>query len=145
MVYQQKTLPTQVDPFDHIMTLELSKNKQIDSLRLLKIFSEETGLEPVMWGNSIIGFGVYEYESSSGIKGVWPMTGFSIQKSKFSLYLKFDQEISNQFLSKIGKHKSGVSCVYVNKLADIDEDVLRDFIKAGFLYMQERFVTFEHL
>lgn len=145
MVYQQKTLPTQVDPFDHIMTLELSKNKQIDSLRLLKIFSEETGLEPVMWGNSIIGFGVYEYESSSGIKGVWPMTGFSIQKAKFSLYLKFDQEISNQFLSKIGKHKSGVSCVYVNKLADIDEDVLRDFIKAGFLYMQERFVTFEHL
>ncbi len=145
MVYQQKTLPTQIDPFDHIMTLELSKNKQIDSLRLLKIFSEETGLEPVMWGNSIIGFGVYEYESSSGIKGVWPMTGFSIQKAKFSLYLKFDQEISNQFLSKIGRHKSGVSCVYVNKLADIDEDVLRDFIKAGFLYMQERFVTFEHL
>lgn len=69
------------------------------------------------------------------------MTGFSIQKARFSLYLKFDQDISQKFLDRIGKYKAGVSCVYVNKLADIDEDVLRAFIRRGFQYMQDNFET----
>ena len=129
MTYQQKTLPTKVDPKEHIEALDVSKTKKKDGLKLLKIFTEETGEEPVMWGPSIIGYGIYEYTTTSGIEGVWPMTGFSIQKARFSLYLKFDKKISQQFLDRIGKYKAGVSCVYVNKLADIDLDVLKTMLE----------------
>lgn len=73
------------------------------------------------------------------------MTGFSIQKARFSLYLKFDKEISQQFLDRIGKYKAGVSCVYVNKLADIDEGVLREFIREGYQYMQSHFKTIDRI
>jgi len=72
----------------------VSKTKKEEGLKLLKIFTEDTGEEPVMWGPSIIGNGIYEYTTTSGIEGVWPMTGFSIQKARFSLYLKFDKEIA---------------------------------------------------
>lgn len=143
MTYQQKTLPTKIDPKKHIETLDVSKTKTEDGLKLLKIFTEETGVEPVMWGPSIIGYGIYEYTTNSGIEGIWPMTGFSIQKARFSLYLKFDQDVSQQFLDKIGKYKAGVSCVYVNKLADIDEGVLREFIREGFQYVQSHFKTID--
>lgn len=139
MAYKQKTLPTSVDPLEYIQTLDISNKKKEDAMVLLKIFTEETGMQGKMWGTSIIGFGAYEYTSSSGIEGVWPMTGFSIQKAKFSLYLKYDQNESNEYLEKLGKHKAGVSCVYVNKLADIDETVLRDFVTAGFSYMDQNF------
>ncbi|OYQ67617.1 DUF1801 domain-containing protein [Aerococcus sp. 1KP-2016] len=145
MTYQQKTLPNDQDPTEHILTLDVSKNKQADALALLAIFKEETGVTPVMWGNSIIGFGAYDYVTSSGIEGVWPITGFSIQKARFSLYLKYDQDESQIFLDQIGKYKAGVSCVYVNKLQDIDEQVLRKFIKAGCQYMQSHFVTKDHI
>lgn len=145
MTYQQKTLPTKVDAKEHIEALDVSKTKKEDGLRLLKIFTEETGEEPVMWGPSIIGYGIYEYTTTSGIEGVWPMTGFSIQKARFSLYLKFDKEISQQFLDRIGKYKAGVSCVYVNKLADIDEGVLREFISEGYQYMQSHFKTIDRI
>lgn len=73
------------------------------------------------------------------------MTGFSTQKARFSLYLKFDQELSQQFLDRISKYKAGVSCVYVNKLVDIDEDVLREFIREGFQYMQSHFKIIDRL
>lgn len=58
---------------------------------------------------------------------------------------KFDQEISQKFLDRIGKYKAGVSCVYINKLADIDEGVLREFIREGFQYMQSHFKTIDRL
>lgn len=145
MTYQQKTLPTKVDPKEHIEAFDVSKAKAEDGLKLLKIFTEETEAEPIMWGPSIIGYGIYEYTTTSGVEGVWPMTGFSIQKALFSLYLKFDQEISQKFLDRIGKYKAGVSCVYINKLADIDEGVLREFIREGFQYMQSHFKTIDRL
>lgn len=145
MTYKQKTLPTKINPQEHIASLDISSKKLEDGQKLLQIFKEETGVEPVMWGPSIIGYGAYEYITTSGIEGVWPMTGFSIQKARFSLYLKFDQEVSQQFLDKIGKYKAGVSCVYVNKLADINEEVLRAFIREGYQYMQTHFKTVEGL
>lgn len=123
----------------------MSKTKAQDGLKLLKIFTEETEAEPIMSGPSIIGYGIYEYTTTSGVEGVWPMTGFSIQKARFSLYLKFDQEISQKFLDRIGKYKAGVSCVYINKLADIDEGVLREFIREGFQYMQSHFKTIDRI
>ena len=86
MTYQQKTLPTKVDPKEHIEAFDVSKTKAEDGLKLLKIFTEETEAEPIMWGPSIIGYGIYEYTTTSGVEGVWPMTGFSIQKARFSLY-----------------------------------------------------------
>lgn len=145
MTYQQKTLPTKVDPKEHIEAFDVSKTKAEDGLKLLKIFTEKTEAEPIMSGPSIIGYGIYEYTTTSGVEGVWPMTGFSIQKARFSLYLKFDQEISQKFLDRIGKYKAGVSCVYINKLADIDEGVLREFIREGFQYMQSHFKTIDRI
>ena len=144
-MYKQKTLPTKVDPKEHIESLNVTKAKKEDGLKLLRIFADETGIKPMMWGPSIIGYGIYEYTTSSGIKGIWPMTGFSIQKTKYSLYLKFDQERSQQFLDKLGKHSAGVSCVYINKLEDINEGVLREFIREGYQYMQTHFRTLDSL
>src|SRR5699024_12621179 len=108
MTYQQKTLPTKVDPKEHIEALDVSKTKKEDGVKLLKIFTEEAGEEPVMWGPSIIGYGIYEYTTTSGIDRVWPMTGFSIHKARPSLYLKFDKEISQQFLYSIVKYNASV-------------------------------------
>lgn len=78
MTYQQKILPKKVDPNEHIEASDVSKTKTEHELKLLEIITEEAGVEPVIWGPSIIGYGIYEYTTTSGIEGMWPMTGFSI-------------------------------------------------------------------
>lgn len=105
------------------------EKKKADAYRLLEMFEEATGYDAKMWGPSIIGFGRYHYKYASGHEGDAPLAGFSPRKAKISLYLAYDSPERAVLLQKFGKHTTSKACIYVNKLADIDEEVLRDLIK----------------
>lgn len=103
--------------------------KKAEAYTLLDIFTEVTGYEAKMWGPSIIGFGKYHYTYASGREGDAPLVGFSPRKAKVSLYLDYEGEERDVYLAKLGKHAASKACIYVNKLADIDLDVLEALIQ----------------
>lgn len=102
-----------------------------DGLALAEIFQEETGVAPVLWGPSIVGYGSYTYVSPSDPKrrGDWPKTGFSPRKAQLSLYGLKDLPEGAALLPRLGRFTEGAGCVYVKKLDDIDLDVLRQLIR----------------
>lgn len=105
-----------------------NEKKKADAYQLLEIFEEVTGFEAKMWGPSIIGFGSYHYKYASGREGDAPLVAFSPRKAKISLYLAEDSEEREKLLENFGKHTASKACIYVNKLADIDLNVLKDLI-----------------
>jgi hypothetical protein len=112
--------------------------KQEDSLKLLEIFEEITGEKPKMWGTSIIGFGQYHYKSEkSSQEGDWMLTGFSPRKTSLTLYIISGFEGTEELLAKLGKHKTSVGCLYINKLSDIDEEILKEIIKKSYVHMKK--------
>lgn len=115
--------------------------KRDDSFRTIEIFRKITGHEPKMWGPSIIGFGSYHYKYESGHEGDAPLGGFSPRKDSLVFYFTTEPEIRKPLLEKLGKHKSGKSCVYVKKLEDIDLKVLEKFIESTVAYVRERYVV----
>ncbi|CAG5092683.1 Putative uncharacterized protein [Thermobacillus xylanilyticus] len=106
-----------------------NEKKKVDAYKLLEIFEEATGFKPKMWGTSIIGFGKYHYKYASGHEGDAPLVGFSPRKAKISLYLAYESEEREKLLQNFGKHTKSKACVYINKLADIQLEVLKDLIK----------------
>jgi hypothetical protein len=111
--------------------------KRQDSLALLKLFSKVTGEKPKMWGSSIVGFGSYHYKSEkSRQEGEWMLTGFSPRKQNLTLYVMHGLAEEQDLLKDLGKHKTGVGCLYVNKLADVDLAVLEKLIKKSFAAMK---------
>ncbi len=100
-----------------------------------RLFREATGFAPQMWGPSIIGYGRYHYRYASGREGDFLATGFSPRKTAHSIYIMPGYADFSGILSRLGKHKLGKSCLYVNKLPDIDLDVLSELIKAGLEYL----------
>lgn len=128
MVYEQKTKQTDVAVQAFIEQIEQPQKKE-DAYTLLSIFSEVTGMEAKMWGPSIIGYGKYHYRYESGHEGEAPMAGFSPRKAALTLYFMMADEKRSELLAKLGKHKTGKGCVYVNKLADIDLGVLKELIR----------------
>jgi hypothetical protein len=127
-MYEPKTKETDNSVIEFIETVE-SEKKKADAYQLLEIFEEVTGFEAKMWGPSIIGFGSYHYKYASGHEGDAPLVGFSPRKAKISLYLAYESEEREKLLANFGKHTKGKACVYVNKVADIDINVLKDLIK----------------
>lgn len=106
-----------------------NEKKKTDAYQLLDIFEKVTGYDAKMWGPSIIGFGSYHYKYASGREGDAPLVGFSPRKAKISLYLDYESEEREELLENFGKHTKSKACIYVNKLADIDANVLKDLIK----------------
>ena len=105
--------------------------RRADARRLDEIFREVTGWSPQMWGPSIIGYGSYHYRYDSGREGDSLATGFSPRKSNLVVYIMPGYADFAAQLARLGKHKLGKSCLYINKLADIDEEVLEQLIRAG--------------
>ncbi len=106
--------------------------KRSDSFELIKIMQKASGEEPKMWGASLIGFGKIVVKSpKTGREVEWLRIGFSPRKANLSLYLTGDIKKYDTFLSKLGKHKTGVGCLYINKLDDVDLDVLKQLIDAS--------------
>ena len=132
-----KTKPTNEDPRDFLETIE-PEQKRIDSFKLLEIFGKVTGEKPKMWGSAIIGFGKYHYKSErSSQEGDWPLVAFSPRKAGLTLYLMYGFAKSSDLLNKLGKHKTSKACLYINRLSDINIDVLSELIKKSFDYMKK--------
>jgi hypothetical protein len=111
--------------------------KRQDSRTLLKLFAKVTGEKPRMWGSSIIGFGSYHYKSEkSRQEGEWMLTGFSPRKQNLTLYVIPGFDDYQDLLSELGKHKTSVGCLYINKLADVDLAVLEKLVKRSFAAMK---------
>jgi hypothetical protein len=102
--------------------------KRDDSFKILEIMKDITKLTPKMWGDSMVGFGSYHYKYKSGHEGDYFLTGFSPRKKNISIYIIPGFKIFKNIMAKIGKHKTSVSCLYINKLSDIDEILLRKLI-----------------
>lgn len=134
-----KTKATTQNPVDFLNTIE-PEQKRIDGLALLEMFEKVTGEKAVMWGTSIVGFGMYHYKSErSTQEGDWPLVGFSPRKQNLTLYVMHGNQ-DNSALAKLGKHKtsSGMGgCLYINKLTDVDQTVLEKLIKNSFDYMKK--------
>lgn len=108
--------------------------KQKDSLEITEMMRKISRSEPVMWGTSIVGLGRYHYKYKSGREGDWFKVGFSPRKQSISLYLTTGFKESQDLLNKLGKHKTGKACLYINKLEDVDKEVLQKLIKASIEY-----------
>ena len=127
---ENKTTITPVDPADFIAAVE-QPPRRADALVLDGLFRRVTGFQPRMWGPTIIGYGQYHYIYDSGREGDFLATGFSPRKANLSIYILPGYADFGSILDRLGKHKTGKSCLYVNKLADIDMDVLEELIRAG--------------
>jgi len=129
-----KTKPTSVSVEDFINTIT-DEQKRKDSFVILEMMKKASGEEPKMWGSSIIGFGLKRYKSpTSGREVDWLKIGFSPRKANLSIYLTMDIKKFSDTLNRLGKHKTGVGCLYINKLEDVDTAVLQELIEAGMMY-----------
>lgn len=116
------------------------EGKRNDSFRLLKLFEEITAEKAKLWGTSIVGFGKYHYKSErSSQEGDWPLTGFSPRKQNLTLYIMSGFEGMEKLLKNLGKHKTSVGCLYLKRLADVDEIVLTDLIKKSYEAMKKQY------
>jgi len=126
-----KTKPTSASVEDFINQVK-NEQKRKDSFVLLEMMKEATGEEPVLWGSAIIGFGNRRYKSpTTGREVDWLLMGFSPRKASLSVYLLGGIKDHADALKKLGKYKTGVGCLYINKLEDIDLKVLKGIIDAS--------------
>lgn len=114
------------------------KTRREDCLAVIDIMKDVTKEEPEMWGPSIIGFGRYRYKYAGGREAEWMMTGFSPRKGDLTLYIMQGFESSPDLMKHLGKHKTGKSCLYVKKLADVDLKVLKELVKKSVKQMADR-------
>lgn len=122
-----KTKPNRKSVTKFLNAVENERRRE-DAFVLLEMMREITGEEPVMWGESIVGFGSYPYTNTMGSYR-WMLTGFSPRKASMSLYIMTGFQEYADLLAKLGKFKVSVSCLYINKLDDVDLDVLRQMIR----------------
>lgn len=141
-MYEPKTKPTDHSVLEFIENVDSPKKRE-DAYRLLDIFTETTGYEAKMWGPSIIGFGSYHYKYKTGHEGDAPLVGFSPRKAKISLYFATGDTKRDELLKEFGKYTAGKGCVYINKLADIDTDVLKALINQSVSFLNELYPSHE--
>lgn len=131
-----KTQKTKVNPFDFIDTVA-DENRRHDCLAIIAMMQEVTGAPPRMWGPAIIGFGDYHYKYESGREGDFFLLGFSPRKQHLVLYIMPGCEAFPDEMKKLGKHKTGKSCLYINRLADIDRTILRQIMMKSVMKMKK--------
>ena len=112
------------------------ERKRADSFRLVQIMREETGEEPVMWGDAIVGFGSYHYKYASGREGDAPLIGFSPRKANLALYITSDFDRYGALMDRLGKFTTGKACLYVKRLSDVDEATLRELVRQSVVDMR---------
>jgi hypothetical protein len=135
-----KTQKNDARVIDFINAFTDSEQKRKDSFELMKLMQDFTGFEPKMWGPSIIGFGSYHYKSErSRQEGDWPLVGFSPRKAAISLYVYSGTEEQENLLKDLGKYTMGKGCIYVKKLSEINQDVLKKIMKATIEFLKEKY------
>ena len=128
---EPKTKKTKASVAAFIDSLD-NDTRRKDAKAVDKMYREITGEKPAMWGPSIIGYGSWESPT-----GTWPRGAFSPRKASLVLYVLGDYPGCDAALKKLGKHKTGNTCLYINKLADVDERVLRDLIKRSWKHVTD--------
>ena len=140
--YQPKTAATEVSVADYVAGLPDARRRE-EAAVLDALHRRVTGLEPKMWGPSMIGYGSYHYRYDSGHEGVAMRGGFSPRKAALTLYLmgnyRDHQPEADALFARLGKHKTGKSCLYVNKLADVDLEVLEKLMALSWEAMNARY------
>jgi len=129
-----KTTPNDQSVKDFLNNVQDEK-KRADSFTILELMKDVTGEEPQMWGDSIIGFGIYQYKYASGRKGEWFLTGFSPRKQNLTLYIMSGFLEYDKLLSRLGKYKTGKACLYINRLEDIDLEALEELVRLSSQHM----------
>ncbi len=129
-----KTKKNEASVEGFLKSVENEKRRE-DSFVVLDLMKEVTGEKPTMWGTSIVGFGSYHYKGASGREGDWMKVGFSPRKQSMTLYIMDGFGSYDSLLDTLGKYKTGKSCLYINKLEDVDQSVLRELVKQSFKAM----------
>jgi hypothetical protein len=116
-----------------------NEERRKDCSEIVTLISKQTGLEPKIWGTGIIGFGSYHYKYKSGHEGDAPLVGLAARANAITLYLAGATEQREELLQKFGKYKAGKSCIYIQKLEDIDKDVLTELVAVSIQQIQHQF------
>ena len=132
---ENKTQRNDGDPRAYLESVS-NKRRREDSLVMLEMMEAVTGEPAEMWGTSIVGFGSYHYRYASGREGDMMLTGFAPRKAALTLYIMGGHERHEALFARLGKYRTGSSCLYINKLADVDLDVLRQLIAESVAYMR---------
>jgi len=135
---QNKTQPTRQKVSEFIAGIE-DKQKRADCRELMKLMSGITGNRAKMWGSSIVGYGKYHYKYASGREGDFFLTGFSPRKQALTIYIISGFELNPELMEKLGKFKTGKSCLYVKNLDDIDRAVLTSMVEESVAYMRKTY------
>lgn len=134
---KNKTQPTDEKVEAFLNSIE-NEQRRKDSFRVLKMMQELTGEPPKMWGKSIVGFGSYHYKYASGREGDFLAVGFSPRKTSLTLYIMSGFSRYDELMEKLGKYKTGKSCLYLKKLDDVDEEVLKELIVESVDYITNK-------
>jgi hypothetical protein len=134
---ENKTVPTDQSVEQFLNTIE-DEQKRTDSFTLLTLMREVTGMEPRMWGSSIVGFGAYHYRYESGREGDSILAGFSPRKQNLTIYSMGGVDPDDELFKKLGKYTTGKGCLYIKRLGDVDLAVLKRLIEASFTRAKER-------
>lgn len=135
-----KTKPTKVSVTAFINSIE-DKQKRLDARKVAAMMREATGSRARMWGSNIVGFGEYHYQYDSGREGDFLITGFSPRKQALTLYVIPGFRHFEPLMNKLGKYKTGKSCLYIKQLADVDEKVLKQLIVGSVKHMRKNYKT----
>lgn len=131
-----KTQPTAASVAEFIARVEPNRRREEAGV-MLELMARATGLEPVMWGPSMVGYGRYRYRYASGREGDWFLTGFSPRKAAMTVYIMPDLEPHADLLARLGPYKTGVCCLYLTRLDAIDLTVLEALVRASLARLRE--------
>lgn len=137
---ENKTKPTKLNVTAFINGID-DRQKRRDARKLAAMMREATGARARMWGPSIVGFGQYHYKYASGREGDFMITGFSPRKQAMTLYVIPGFTHFGTLMDKLGKYKTGKSCLYIKSLSDVDEEVLKRLIERSVQYMRKNYET----
>lgn len=133
-----KTKPNDQSVHSFLNTIEDDQKREV-AFSLLELMKQITKKEPKMWGPSIVGFDSYHYKYDSGREGDWFITGFSPRKNNFSIYIMAGFDRFDDLMQKLGKHKTGKSCLYINHMDDINMKILQELIRESCEYMKKKY------
>ena len=135
---ENKTRPNGASVTSFLDAVE-DETKRKDCYTVLELMKNITGEPPVMWGSSIVGFGSYHYTYNTGREGDMPLTGFSPRKQNLTLYIMAGFDRYKERMEKLGRHKTGKSCLYLKKLADVDINVLTEIITLSYKHYDNKY------
>ena len=133
-----KTKPTNVRVSDFLNAVD-NPQRRADARKVASMMRRATGKRARMWGSSMVGYGKYRYRYESGREGDWMLTGFAPRKQNLVVYIMPGFKPFESLMSKLGKYKTGKSCLYINKLEDVDEQVLEKLIQDSVKLMKKRY------